>query len=193
MRAASCMHASISTRCALHAHVVRRHPPTRARTQPGQQCLHAQHRACGPWLRLTPPPPPPSPMGRSALRKLHMDTCAELGVEEEVRDEISRLINELQQLLIGISIMQDLTPRAKDSLVSFGERMATRIFASYLRVNVSGGGARAAAPQRRPAQVHAGRHAWRGVPWAAAACGRGQAAHEAGMARGSAAKHAAGR
>jgi aspartokinase len=31
--------------------------------------------------------------------------------------------------------LQDLTPRAKDSLVSFGERMSTRIFASFLRVN----------------------------------------------------------
>lgn len=30
-------------------------------------------------------------------------------------------------------LLQDLTPRAKDSLVSFGERMSTRIFASYLR------------------------------------------------------------
>lgn len=29
--------------------------------------------------------------------------------------------------------MQDLTPRAKDSLVSFGERLSTRLFASYLR------------------------------------------------------------
>ena len=29
--------------------------------------------------------------------------------------------------------MQDLTHRAKDSLVSFGERLSTRIFASYLR------------------------------------------------------------
>ena len=28
---------------------------------------------------------------------------------------------------------QELTPRAKDSLVSFGERLSTRIFASYLR------------------------------------------------------------
>lgn len=30
---------------------------------------------------------------------------------------------------------QDLTLRAKDSLVSFGERLSTRIFASYLRAN----------------------------------------------------------
>lgn len=29
--------------------------------------------------------------------------------------------------------VQELTPRAKDSLVSFGERLSTRIFAGYLR------------------------------------------------------------
>ncbi|EFJ51395.1 hypothetical protein VOLCADRAFT_87637, partial [Volvox carteri f. nagariensis] len=60
------------------------------------------------------------------IRKLHLDTCDELGIEPSVRHEVERLLNELQQLLIGISIMQD-------SLVSFGERLATRIFASYLR------------------------------------------------------------
>jgi hypothetical protein len=31
------------------------------------------------------------------------------------------------------ALPQDLTPRAKDSLVSFGERLSTRIFASFLR------------------------------------------------------------
>jgi aspartokinase len=30
-------------------------------------------------------------------------------------------------------VVQDLTARARDSLVSFGERMSTRIFTSYLR------------------------------------------------------------
>jgi len=67
------------------------------------------------------------------LKKLHLDTCKQLNVEPEVAAEVENLINQLQQLLIGISIMQDLTPRAKDSLVSFGERLSTRIFASYLR------------------------------------------------------------
>lgn len=68
-----------------------------------------------------------------AVRDLHLATCETLGVEAEVRAEVERLLSELQQLLIGISIMQDLTPRAKDSLVSFGERLSTRIFASFLR------------------------------------------------------------
>ena len=33
--------------------------------------------------------------------------------------------------------LQDLTNRARDSLVSFGERLSTRLFASFLRRQVS--------------------------------------------------------
>lgn len=76
----------------------------------------------------------PSMPPLQAIRKLHMDTCDQLQVEASCRQEVDRLLSELQQLLIGICIMQDLTLRAKDSLVSFGERLSTRIFASYLRV-----------------------------------------------------------
>lgn len=67
------------------------------------------------------------------IHKLHLATCEQLQVEPATRAEVERLLKELEQLLTGISIMQDLTQRAKDSLVSFGERLATRVFASYLR------------------------------------------------------------
>lgn len=40
------------------------------------------------------------------IRRIHLDTCDELGIELAVRTEVERLLNELQQLLIGISIMQ---------------------------------------------------------------------------------------
>lgn len=50
---------------------------------------------------------------------------------------MEQLLSELQQLLVGVSIMQDLTMRAKDSLVSFGERLSTRLFAAFLRKEVS--------------------------------------------------------
>ncbi len=49
---------------------------------------------------------------------------------------MEQLLSELQQLLVGVSIMQDLTMRAKDSLVSFGERLSTRLFAAFLRKEV---------------------------------------------------------
>lgn len=68
-----------------------------------------------------------------AIKELHRETADKLGVDDSTRDEMESLLTQLTQLLVGISIMQDLTPRAKDSLVSFGERLSTRLFASFLR------------------------------------------------------------
>lgn len=42
------------------------------------------------------------------------------------------MLDELEQLLKGIAMMKELTPRTRDYLVSFGECMSTRIFAAYL-------------------------------------------------------------
>ena len=57
-------------------------------------------------------------------------------MDKEAKAEMEELLSELQQLLVGVSIMQDLTQRAKDSLVSFGERLSTRLFAAFLRREV---------------------------------------------------------
>lgn len=64
---------------------------------------------------------------------MHRQTADKLNVDSATREEIETLLTQLAQLLVGISIMQDLTPRAKDSLVSFGERLSTRLFAAFLR------------------------------------------------------------
>ncbi|CAI9763096.1 unnamed protein product [Fraxinus pennsylvanica] len=63
------------------------------------------------------------------VKDLHLRTVDELGVE---RSTISKHLFELEQLLNGIAMMKELTPRTKDYLASFGECMATRIFAAYL-------------------------------------------------------------
>ena len=39
--------------------------------------------------------------------------------------------------LQSVFALQDLTNRARDSLVSFGERLSTRLFAAYLRHQVA--------------------------------------------------------
>eukprot|EP00897_Mesotaenium_endlicherianum_P000639 jgi/Mesen1/10576/ME000085S09908 len=44
----------------------------------------------------------------------------------------AELLEELTQLLTGIALMKELTVRTHDYLVSFGERMSTRLFAAYL-------------------------------------------------------------
>ncbi|XP_010316459.1 aspartokinase 2, chloroplastic isoform X1 [Solanum lycopersicum] len=63
------------------------------------------------------------------IKELHLRTIDELGVESST---ISKHLLELEQLLNGIALMKELTPRAKDYLVSFGECMSTRIFSAYL-------------------------------------------------------------
>ena len=68
-----------------------------------------------------------------AIRKLHEDTMDELGVDDETRAEVSKLLNKMEQVCTGVALMQECTSRTRATLVSFGERMSTRIFASYLR------------------------------------------------------------
>ena len=65
----------------------------------------------------------------SGVAKLHEDTAKELGVNT---DSIELLLNELKQLLTGISMLKELTKRTRDYLVSFGERMSVRMMSEYL-------------------------------------------------------------
>jgi len=53
----------------------------------------------------------------------------ELGIDESI---ISELLQECEKLLTEIALMKELTPHTKDYLISFGERLSTRIFAGYL-------------------------------------------------------------
>ncbi|WOG97117.1 hypothetical protein DCAR_0416456 [Daucus carota subsp. sativus] len=65
----------------------------------------------------------------TTLKELHLRTVVELGIE---RSTILSHLEELEQLLSGIAMMKELTPRTRDFLVSFGECMSTRIFSAYL-------------------------------------------------------------
>lgn len=62
----------------------------------------------------------------------HIETAEELEVSSGVQDGCAKLLDDLKQLLTGISMMQELTPRAQDALVSFGERLSTRLFSGFL-------------------------------------------------------------
>jgi aspartate kinase len=66
-----------------------------------------------------------------AVEALHRKTAAELGVDA---GEIEKLIAECRSLLIGISLIRELSPRTKDCLVSFGERLAVRMLAGYFNI-----------------------------------------------------------
>ena len=65
----------------------------------------------------------------AGVAKLHEETAAELGINI---DTIEALLDELKQLLTGISMLKEVSKRSRDYLVSFGERMSVRMMAAYL-------------------------------------------------------------
>ena len=67
------------------------------------------------------------------ISELHHEAMDLLEIDQETRKEVEDLLQDLEQLLVGISMLQEITKRANDNLVSFGERMSTRIFSAYLR------------------------------------------------------------
>ena len=56
-----------------------------------------------------------------------LDTCA------STRGEVRRLLADVAKFVEGLRVVGEFSPRASDLLSSFGERMSTRIFASYMR------------------------------------------------------------
>ena len=102
-------------------------PPTLPPPQTTNLLLAAGAAALATPAALVPDLPP-----LQEVAALHRDTAAELGVDAGTAAEIDALLAELTQLLVGVSIVQELTPRARDSLVSFGERMSVRLFAAHL-------------------------------------------------------------
>lgn len=67
-----------------------------------------------------------------SLRTLHIATAQTLGLSAQTTEALEVLLVELEKLLEGIKYIQELTPRTKDLLVSFGERMSVRIMAGML-------------------------------------------------------------
>ncbi|MDR0494636.1 MAG: aspartate kinase [Treponema sp.] len=65
------------------------------------------------------------------IEKHHFDTIKKLKLPNSVQKEITSLLDELKRLLSGISLIREMTPRTRDFLVSFGERLSARIAAAY--------------------------------------------------------------
>jgi aspartate kinase len=65
------------------------------------------------------------------VKALHRAAIAELGLGDNVLAEVNGLFGDLQNLLLGISMIRELSKKTKDHLVSFGERLSVRIAAAY--------------------------------------------------------------
>ncbi|MCL4435461.1 MAG: aspartate kinase, partial [Thaumarchaeota archaeon] len=65
------------------------------------------------------------------LRERHLqvvnDAISNTKIRSEVRKTVEERINALDKVLEGISILGEMTPRSKDLVISFGERLSTPI------------------------------------------------------------------
>jgi len=67
-----------------------------------------------------------------ALRTLHQAACDEFDLPKNTRREVSELLNECEDMLNGVRLLQELSPKSLDQLVSYGERCSVRIMAARL-------------------------------------------------------------
>jgi aspartate kinase len=71
-------------------------------------------------------------IGIDAIRTLHDSAMKEFDFAENTRKEVNQLLDECEQMLNGVRLIQELSPKSLDQLVSYGERMSVRIMAARL-------------------------------------------------------------
>jgi len=67
-----------------------------------------------------------------SIRTLHTKTMDHFGFPEHTVKEVNALLNECEDLLNGVRLLQELSPKSLDQLVSYGERCSVRIMAARL-------------------------------------------------------------
>ena len=67
-----------------------------------------------------------------AIRTLHTNVYEEFDFPAHTRDEIDSLLTECEDMLNGVRLIQELSPKSLDQLVSYGERCSVRIMAARL-------------------------------------------------------------
>ncbi len=65
------------------------------------------------------------------LRKKHFDACEiaikDYSILKDVKKIVDETLSELKSILFGVACLKELTPRIKDYILSFGERISTPI------------------------------------------------------------------
>lgn len=67
-----------------------------------------------------------------AIRTLHVTTMNHFEFSEYNKKEVTDLLNECEDMLNGVRLIQELSPKSLDQLVSYGERCCVRIMAARL-------------------------------------------------------------
>lgn len=69
----------------------------------------------------------------SEIKEKHYSTAKELEVEKAFKEVSLDLFQELEKLIQGIGLIHELSSRSVAYLLSFGERLSTRLLVCYLR------------------------------------------------------------
>lgn len=72
-----------------------------------------------------------------SLASRHIEVTKKIGdakLAEETEETVRRLIEDFRNVALGISHIGELTPRSKDFLLSFGERLSAPIVTAFLRL-----------------------------------------------------------
>jgi len=76
------------------------------------------------------------------LRKIHLSAIEQSSLREdgktEVLEGVEASLDSLRQTLLGVSILKELSPRSRDLIVSFGERMSAPIVSAEIRLRGMG-------------------------------------------------------
>lgn len=67
-----------------------------------------------------------------AIRTLHNAAFQNFNISQNVREEVTSLLDECEAMLNGVRLIQELSPKSLDQLVSYGERCSVRIVAARL-------------------------------------------------------------
>ena len=67
-----------------------------------------------------------------AIRTLHTTTMEQFDMPETTKSDVLGLLEECEQMLQGVRLIQELSPKSLDQLVSYGERCSVRIMAARL-------------------------------------------------------------
>jgi len=74
---------------------------------------------------------------KQEMREKHLAAAEEAIEDEQIKAEVKQIIservNELGQVLTGIAYVGELTPKSKDLVMSFGERLSAPIVSAVLR------------------------------------------------------------
>jgi aspartate kinase len=73
--------------------------------------------------------------GMKAVLRQHLASAQELfpeGVPETLETALGERFSELELILRGVALLRELSPRSMDAIASFGERLSTLIFSTFI-------------------------------------------------------------